>query len=123
MQKHRRKRVRPLLLAEVQTAPEDTASKAAAAKAAPDPSTAEVQAAAPEARPRDPHQPRGKPGRRPPARALILAAAGVVAVLGLAGVVVVNSRSAGRWRLWPCYELGDGTTCPDEWQAFPVVVG
>jgi hypothetical protein len=31
--------------------------------------------------------------------------------------------SAGRWRLWPCYELGDGTTCPDEWQAFPVVVG
>jgi hypothetical protein len=81
-------------LAEVQTAPEDTALKAAAAKEAPDPSTAEVQAA-PEARPRDPHQPRGKPGRRPPARALILAAAGVVAVLVLAGVVVANSRNRG----------------------------
>jgi hypothetical protein len=37
------------------------------------------------------------------------------------GRVVVDS--AGWWRLWPCYELGDGTTCPDEWQAFPVVVG
>jgi hypothetical protein len=35
--------------------------------------------------------------------------------------VVVDS--AGRWRLWPCYELDGGATCPDEWQAFPVAVG
>jgi len=35
----------------------------------------------------------------------------------------VEVDSAGRWCLWPCYELGDGTNCPDEWQAFPVVVG
>ena len=28
---------------------------------------------------------------------------------------------AGVWRLWPCYELADGRTCPDEWQAFSVV--
>jgi hypothetical protein len=29
--------------------------------------------------------------------------------------------SAGAWQLWPCYELADGRTCPDEWQAFSVV--
>ena len=28
---------------------------------------------------------------------------------------------AGVWQLWPCYELADGRTCPDEWQAFSVV--
>jgi hypothetical protein len=211
----------------VAAAGEDTASKVAAAEEAPDPSTAEVQAS-PEPRPRDRDEPRGKPGGRLPARARILAAAGVVVVLVLAGVVVASSRnhdgrpgtsaarggiavdstpvssgdgikltglkaegqggppskgdtitvsysltnvgsqplrlaatfvgarneagdhrdseqlnldrtlapgetvatqgrvvvdSAGRWRLWPCYELGGGTTCPDEWQAFPVVVG
>jgi TIR domain len=31
--------------------------------------------------------------------------------------------SAGRWQLWPCYELTGGGACPDEWQAFTVTVG
>jgi hypothetical protein len=28
--------------------------------------------------------------------------------------------SAGTWQFWPCYELIDGTICPDEWQAFQI---
>jgi hypothetical protein len=30
--------------------------------------------------------------------------------------------SAGTWEVWPCYELSDGTQCPDKWQVFFVVV-
>jgi TIR domain len=34
----------------------------------------------------------------------------------------VDLDSAGRWQLWPCYDLTGGGTCPDEWQAFFVTV-
>jgi TIR domain len=28
--------------------------------------------------------------------------------------------AAGTWELWPCYEIGGGNQCPDEWQVFSV---
>ena len=33
----------------------------------------------------------------------------------------IRLASAGEWQLWPCYELSGGRSCPDEWQAFPVL--
>ena len=27
-------------------------------------------------------------------------------------------NEAGVWEFWPCYELSDGSVCPDEWNAF-----
>jgi hypothetical protein len=30
--------------------------------------------------------------------------------------------SPGTWQLWPCYELSGDRSCPDEWQAFSVLV-
>jgi hypothetical protein len=35
----------------------------------------------------------------------------------------VRLESPGTWRIWPCYELSGGTTCPDAWQAFSVTAG
>ena len=35
----------------------------------------------------------------------------------------VRLDSPGTWRMWPCYQLGGGSICPDEWQAFPVTAG
>ena len=32
----------------------------------------------------------------------------------------IQLEAAGEWRMWPCYELPDGTVCPDEWQVFTV---
>ena len=29
--------------------------------------------------------------------------------------------AAGRWQLWPCYALSDGTLCPDKWRLFFVL--
>jgi hypothetical protein len=31
--------------------------------------------------------------------------------------------SAGTWQFWPCYELIDGSICPDEWQMFTIETG
>ena len=30
--------------------------------------------------------------------------------------------SPGTWQLWPCYELSGDRECPDEWQAFSILV-
>jgi hypothetical protein len=30
----------------------------------------------------------------------------------------VPLESAGKWELWPCYELSGGHQCPDKWQVF-----
>jgi hypothetical protein len=29
----------------------------------------------------------------------------------------------GTWQFWPCYELIDGSICPDEWQMFTIETG
>jgi hypothetical protein len=29
--------------------------------------------------------------------------------------------AAGKWQLWPCYALSDGTLCRDKWQVFFVL--
>jgi TIR domain len=34
--------------------------------------------------------------------------------------VEVPLDSPGTWYFWPCYELADGSLCPDEWQRFSV---
>jgi hypothetical protein len=33
----------------------------------------------------------------------------------------VPLESAGKWELWPCYELSGGRQCPDKWQVFFVL--
>jgi hypothetical protein len=34
----------------------------------------------------------------------------------------IELGSSGTWLVWPCYTLQSGALCPDEWQAFEVVV-
>ncbi|HEX6055940.1 MAG TPA: hypothetical protein VFY98_09025 [Intrasporangium sp.] len=29
--------------------------------------------------------------------------------------------AAGKWELWPCYEISDGRQCPDKWREFFVL--
>jgi hypothetical protein len=31
--------------------------------------------------------------------------------------------SDGTWQFWPCYQLLDGSICPDEWQMFTITTG
>jgi TIR domain len=35
----------------------------------------------------------------------------------------IELTSEGNWLFWPCYELIDGSLCPDEWQAFQISTG
>ncbi len=35
----------------------------------------------------------------------------------------IQLDSTGPWHFWPCYELTNGSVCPDEWLQFPITAG